>query len=192
VRVTVWSDYLCPWCYLALDREALLDELGVAVVVRPYELHPEIPPAGTPLHDGGRTAAVFDRVGAECELVGLPFRRPARSPNTRDVLAAAEHVRLTAPDVFPTLHRALFAAHFAEGRDLGDPSVVDELVRAAGGDPGRDHAAVTASIAEARDAGVTGTPAFLFDSGLLVPGVQPRAQLERWVARMADRRAEPG
>lgn len=192
--MTVWSDYLCPWCYLALDREALLDDLGVDVVIRPYELHPEIPSGGTPLHEGGRTAAVFDRVGAECESVGLPFRRPARSPNTRDVLAAAEHVRLSAPEAFPSLHRSLFRAHFAEGRDLGDPGVVDELVRAAGAEPGRDHAAVTASVAEAREAGVTGTPAFLFESGLLVPGVQPREQLERWVTKMARSGAghEPG
>ena len=184
MRVTVWSDYLCPWCYLALDREQLLEELGAEVVVRPYELHPEIPPEGTDLRDGGRTAAVFDRVGTECERVGLPFARPRRSPNTRDVLAAAEHVRLTQPDRFGEVHRALFTAHFVEGRDLGDPGVVDDVVRAAGAEPGRDHAAVAASIAEARDAGVPVTPAFLFDSGLLVPGVQPRDQLTRWVERM--------
>lgn len=185
--MTVWSDYLCPWCYLALDREALLAELGCEVVIRPYELHPEIPPGGTELRPGGRTAAVFDRVGAECESVGLPFNRPARSPNTKDVLAAAEHVRRTQPDVFPAVHRALFDAHFVEGRDLGDPTTVDAVLEAAGAAPGRDHAAVRESIAEAHDHGVTATPAFLFDSGLLVPGVQPRELLVRWVERMRSR-----
>jgi predicted DsbA family dithiol-disulfide isomerase len=184
VRVTVWSDYVCPWCYLALDREALLEDMGLEVVVLPFELHPEIPPGGAALRPGGRTAAVFDRVGAECESAGLPFRRPDRTPNSRDVLAAAEHVRRTAPKAFPALHRSLFAAHFAGGLDLGDAGVVDDLVRGAGAEPGRDHDGVAAARAAALDAGATGTPAFLFESGLLVPGVQPREQLVRWVEKM--------
>ena len=82
MQVTVWSDYLCPWCYLGLDRTHLLTELGIDVVIRPYELHPEIPLVGRAINEGGRTAAVFDMVGRECATFGLPFRRPARSPNT--------------------------------------------------------------------------------------------------------------
>lgn len=188
MRVTVWSDYLCPWCYLALDREAMLEEMGVEVDVRAYELHPEIPPEGRELRQGGRTAAVFDRVGAECVEVGLPFVRPRRSPSTLDVLAAAEHVRATQPPgVFRRVHRALLTAHFAEGRDLGDPRTVDELLVANGAEPGRDHAAVRASIEDAHDVGVTATPAFLFERGLLVPGVQPREQLARWVTKIRER-----
>src|SRR3954468_3613045 len=142
MEVTVWSDYLCPWCYLGLDREQQLEDMGIDVVMRPFELHREIPIGGRELRDGGRTAAVFDHVGRECEAVGLPFTRPTRSPNTRAVLAAAEHVRRMQPDVFPALHRALFAAHFAEGRDLGDPKVVDEVIAASGGDPAPARAAV--------------------------------------------------
>jgi predicted DsbA family dithiol-disulfide isomerase len=193
VQVTVWSDYLCPWCYLGLDREAQLEQLGVDVIVRPYELHPEIPLGGRELREGGRTAAVFDHVGRECEAVGLPFRRPTRSPNTRAVLAAAEHVRLTQPAVFAALHRALFAAHFADGRDLGDTTVVDELIAVCGGDPepvraavegGSAQEAVVASMAEAWEHEVTGTPAFLLPSGFVIPGVQARETMQRVVERM--------
>ena len=191
--MTVWSDYLCPWCYLGLDREAQLQELGVDVVVRPYELHPEIPIEGRAIRDDGRTAAVFDHVGRECESVGLPFRRPARSPNTCAVLAAAEHVRRTQPHAFPALHRALFAAHFVEARDIGDADVVDELIRSCGGDPapvrtavdtGVAQEALAASMAEAWDHEVTGTPAFLLPSGFVIPGVQDRETMERIVERM--------
>lgn len=196
MRVTVWSDYLCPWCYLGLDREQLLEELGIEVVIRPYELHPEIPLEGRELRDGGRTAMVFDHVGRECEVVGLPFVRPARSPNTRAVLAAAEHVRLTQPEVFPALHRALFAAHFAEARDIGDAAVVDDVIRACGGDPGPVRAAVDdgsalaalrASMEEAIDAEVTGTPAFLMPSGFVIPGVQDRETMTLIATRLLER-----
>jgi predicted DsbA family dithiol-disulfide isomerase len=192
-QVTVWSDYLCPWCYLGLDRERQLEDLGLEVVIRPYELHREIPIGGREIRDGGRTAMVFDHVGRECEAVGLPFRRPGRSPNTRAVLCAAEHVRLTQPAVFPALHRALFAAHFAEGRDLGDATVVDEIIAACGGDPAPVRAAVDsgaaqdaldASMAEAWDHEVTGTPAFLLPSGFVIPGVQDRDTMQRIAERL--------
>lgn len=196
MQVSVWSDYLCPWCYLGLDREQQLEELGVDVVIRPYELHPEIPIGGRELREGGRTAAVFDHVGRECEQVGLPFVRPRRSPNTRMVLAAAEHVRLNQPAAFAALHRALFMAHFAEGRDIEDPAVVDELIAANGGDPAPVRAAVDdgtaleglrASMAEAMEHEVTGTPAFLMPSGFVIPGVQDRETMRRVVARMVER-----
>ena len=200
--MTVWSDYLCPWCYLGLDREQLLEDLGIEVVLRPYELHPEIPVGGRELREGGRTAMVFDHVGRECESVGLPFVRPRRSPNTRAVLAAAEHVRLSQPAVFPALHRALFRAHFADGLDIGDPAVVDSLIASCGGDPSPVRAAVDdgsalelvrASMAEAIDHEVSGTPAFLMPSGFVIPGVQERETMqliaERLLARSQESRA---
>jgi predicted DsbA family dithiol-disulfide isomerase len=196
MQVTVWSDYLCPWCYLALDREQQLVDLGIDVVLRPYELHPEIPVGGRELREGGRTAAVFDHVGQECEAVGLPFVRPVRSPNTRMTLCAAEHVRLTQPTVFPALHHALFAAHFAEGRDIEDPTVVDELIASCGGDPapvraacddGSALAALRDSMQEAIDHEVSGTPAFLMPSGFVIPGVQDRETMERVATRLLER-----
>ena len=195
-RIVVWSDYLCPWCYLALDREQQLEDLGFDVIVRPWELHPEIPIGGRDIREGGRTAQVFDFVGTECAEVGLPFVRPERSPNTRDVLAAAEHVRLTQPDVFPALHRALFAAHFAEGRDIGDATVVDDIITRCGGDAaavraaiadGTAHAALKASMDEGREHEVMGTPAFLLPSGFVIPGVQSRETMARMAERLLSR-----
>lgn len=196
MRVTVWSDYCCPWCYLALDRLDGLEELGVAVALLPFELHPETPPGGRRHRAEGRTAAVFDRIGAECAEVGLPFVAPAATPNTAMVLATSEAVRRTSPDAFPALHRRLFLAHFVDGLDLGDEGVVDDLAAACGADvdavrawraDGRAEAAVAEARAAATEAGVTATPAFRFDTGLLVTGVHPRAAMARWVRRMQER-----
>jgi predicted DsbA family dithiol-disulfide isomerase len=196
VRATVWSDYCCPWCYLALDRLDLLVDLGVEVDVLPFELHPEIPPAGHRHRPGGRTSAAFARVAAECAAAGLRFDPPDVTPNTAMVLGVAEAVRRTDPVAFPTLHRRLFVARFAEGADLGDPEVVDALVAEAGADPatprawradGRGEAAVAEARVEAVEVGVTATPAFRFDTGLFVTGVHPRETLERWVTRMRSR-----
>ena len=196
MRVTVWSDYGCPWCYLALDRLDLLDELGVAVDLLPFELHPEIPPQGRRHRPDGRTAAAFARVAAECAEAGLPFTPPQATPNTAMVLEVSEAVRRTSPDAFPALHRRLFRTHFVDGLDLGDEAVVDALAAEAGADvdavrtwraDGRAEAAVAEARATATEAGVSATPAFRFDTGLVVTGVHPRASLARWVTRMQAR-----
>jgi predicted DsbA family dithiol-disulfide isomerase len=198
MRATLWSDYLCPWCYLGRDRTALLEDLGVEVEHRPFDLHPEVPSSGAPVRPGGRLAGVLERVAAECAERGMPFTPPTRMPNTRRALEAAEVVRRLWPESFADLDRLLFEAVFVSGGDLGDRRVVDDRAASAGvpvdglsralaaGDGARW---VDESMGAAREAGVTATPAWLLDTGLLVPGVQPRETLTRWIRRMdgADR-----
>jgi predicted DsbA family dithiol-disulfide isomerase len=175
--------------------------LGVTVTSLPYELHPEIPVGGIALEErwGARYAeasAMYARIEQECERAGLKFRRPARVPNTRRALLTAEWVRRHAPAAFDTLERSLFETHFIDNRPLDDPDVVDELVAAAGADAGAARQAVETaamdsalqeSMEAAMDANVTGTPAWLLDGRLLIPGAQPRDLYEIWVTRLRER-----
>ena len=177
----MWSDYLCPWAYLGTDRTALLVELGLTVTVLPFELHPELPAEGRAVKPGGRLAAVFDYIASECASAGLAFRAPTHIPNSRAALQAAELVREHEPESFDRLHAALFAAVFVDARDIGD--VADAIHRNIAW-PGV-RASTDAAIAQ----GVTGTPAYLLDNRLLVPGVQPREALAQWVSRLRDRPA---
>lgn len=192
----LWRDYLCPWCYLGRDRTALLEDLGVAVTPLPFDLHPELPPEGRPVRPDGRFAARLEAIAADCAAVGLPFRRPSRVANTRRALETAEIVRLEHPEAFTAVDAALYRAQWVDDLDLGDPAVVDAALAAAGVDPGRvnrrrasgvGHAAVERSVAEAREQGVAGTPAWWVDGRLLIPGVQDRDTLERWVLRLRER-----
>jgi predicted DsbA family dithiol-disulfide isomerase len=196
VDAEVWSDYLCPWCYLGLSRTALLESLGVTVNPLPYELHPEIPVSGWSMkeHRGQR---LYDRIAADCDAAGLPAPvRPTRIPNTRPVLAASEWVRRNSPrDVHQRLHRSLFDAMFVAGLDLGDPAVVDHLVADAGADAlacrtavssGAMDAALASSRERAVDHGVAGTPAWLLDGRLLIPGVQPEDHYRRMLTRLGS------
>ena len=194
----MWSDYVCPWAYLGRDRTALLRSLGLDVTPLPFDLHPELPPSGRDVRPGSRLSAAFDRIAAECAEVGLPFNPPSHIPNTRRALETAEVVRHEAPSSFSDLDDALFAAVFVTGDDIGRADVLDAVVASVGLDPsevrrqvdaGLGKPAVDASVAAAKQQGVGGTPAWLIDGRLLVPGVQPRETMERWVVRMA--RNEP-
>lgn len=198
MRATCWSDYLCPWCYVGQARSALLERLGVAVVHLPYELHPEIPASGRRIRPDGRLAPTFERVAAECEELGLPWRAPERMPNTRRALETAEWVRRQHPDAFDALHAGLFDAHFAQGLALDDAEVLDALVAAADAPASEVRAAVErrdarplveASMDRARSAGITSTPTWMLDDGFVIPGALDAATLERWVTKIAQKRA---
>jgi len=173
------------------------------VTALPFELHPEIPVGGISLEErwGSRyreAKGMYARIEAEAEAAGLPFNRPAIVPNTRRALKTAEWVRRNQPEAFHAFDRALFHTHFVENRPLDDPDVLDELVAAAGADAPSARAAVEAGEVDeafrdamdaAVDANVTGTPAWLLDGKLLIPGVQPRELFEIWVTRMREKRA---
>lgn len=196
MEAIVWSDYLCPWCYVGQARSRQMADLGLEVVHRPYELHPQIGPEGRRVRADGRLAPTFARVAAACEESGLPFRAPTRMPNTRRALETAEWVRVHHADAFDALHRSLFAAHFAEGRALDDPAVLDELVAAAGApadavraavDEGRARPLVDASMAEASEAGIASVPTWILPGGFALPGALDPETVERWVTRLVAR-----
>lgn len=196
MEATCWTDYLCPWCYLGRHRSEVIEELGVPVHHRPYELHPEIPPEGRAVRPDGRLGPTFDRIEAECATIGRPFRRPVRMPNTRRALETAEVVRLEHPDAFTALDESLFRAHFAEGLPIDDLDLLDQLVSAAGApvdevresvSQGVGWRAVNDSMDAARAAGVTSTPSWLIGDAFLIPGAQEPETVRRWVTRLLER-----
>ena len=194
MEAVVWSDYLCPWCYLGRDRTALLEQLGVTVTPLPYDLHPELPPEGRRVSRNGRLAEVFAYIGAECAAVDMPFNSPDHIPNTRLALRAGEIVRARSPAAFAAVDQALFEAVFVTGEDIGDPLVLREVLQRAGADgdavvialesrEGLDE--LRQSMEAAHEAGVSGTPAWLLDGRLLIPGVQDHDSIRIWVERMS-------
>jgi predicted DsbA family dithiol-disulfide isomerase len=194
MAVEVWIDFLCPWAYLGQDRTSLLRDLGFEVRSRPYELHPELPPEGRPVRPNGRLAQVYEHIARECAEVGLPFRPPTHVPRTRDAHRCAEAVAAVDPEHHEPVVAGLFRAHFVDGEDLGDPGLLEAVATSCGvGAEGlraematdRPDAAVGDSIRTAQGHGVAATPAWRFPSGFVLPGVQPRAQVERWARRLA-------
>ncbi len=168
----------------------------------PFDLHPEIPPEGTSTDRvyRGRESAVEQQFRSMLAGTGLPFELPDRIPRTRVALEVAEWIRRHDPAAFDAVHRALFVAYWGDGRDIGDRTTVLEIVAGTGGDAegaATAHAAGETSTAVDRwrerglDAGVAGTPAWLFEDRFLVPGCQPRDVFDRVVTRLQARSDDP-
>ena len=192
-KVLHWYDFICPFCYVAQQRNAILLRHGMEVVELVFQAHPDIPPGG--ISAGPRRGPMYTMLEREASEAGLPLHWPPRLPNSRRALAAAEWTRQHQPAAFPLLHKGLFAAHFALGENIEDQGVIDGHASAAGIDLTPLHAAlldgsaartVTETEAIGRRYGVQGTPAWLFNQRLIV-GLQPAAEFERLADTVSSR-----
>jgi predicted DsbA family dithiol-disulfide isomerase len=155
-------------------------------------LHPEYPPEGIPRAELERRygAAFAGRQSAMFAQAGLPHAdRQEKVPNSRKALMLGELARERG--AFDALHRVLFDAYWARGRDIGDEQVLIEE----GGAAGLDEATVLAGLSDKRyldrvqgqtrdaiELGAGGVPAWLIDRRVLVPGAQPHEVFARVLA----------
>jgi len=201
VRLIVYSDYLCPWCYNASVRMELLErEFGDAVHVewRSYLLRPNATPGRDPAkfreytRSWRRPAEQPD--SGEFRVWEGPAGPPSHSVPPQLVAKAAARV---SEQAFRSLHRRLHHAYFAESRDVSDRATLRELwgelglpERAlAAADAPELLAQVRAEHAEAVELGVTGVPAVrLADGDVAIVGAHPLELYRRWVERVRARR----
>jgi predicted DsbA family dithiol-disulfide isomerase len=193
MRIEVWADVVCPWCWIGETRLhralGMRPDVQAEVVWRPFQLRPDLPPEGQPWDEvvrtkfGGpeRARSMFQQVaaaGAHDDLK-FDFESIPSHPNTRD----AHRLVLLAQDagVGRQMAEALFAANFTEGRDIGKTGVLcdvaaqvemdrDRVARFLAGDElGRQ---VDESQAEAAELGITGVPFFVIDGKYAFSGAQ--------------------
>jgi len=196
MQVEIWSDVVCPWCYLgkrhfeqALERFPHRDE--VEVIYRSFELDPSAPPGATAptvevlaskyglgLEQAREAQRQMERRAAQA---GLTFRmEDLRSGNTRDAhrLLQLARARGRQADLAERLHRAYFTdqasifdhpslAGFAAGAGLDRDEALAVL---ASGEYGE---AVDADEAVARSFGISGVPFFVIDRRYGISGAQP-------------------
>jgi predicted DsbA family dithiol-disulfide isomerase len=196
VQVEIWSDIVCPWCYLGKCRfERALTSFPhrdqVEVVYRSFELDPSAPrDATTPTIEllaarYGMTVAQAEDAQRQMEQRatedGLTFHMDGlRSGNTRDAhrLLQLARERDRQAVLMERLHRAYFTeqASVFERASLTDLAVDvgldrDEVCAVLAGDAYDD--AVKADEAMARSLGATGVPFFVLDRRYGISGAQP-------------------
>ena len=210
VRVEIFSDVVCPWCYIGKTRfdEALrrLGAADVTVTYSPYQLDPTAPLDGaTPVSEayakkfGGpdKARAILEHVSATAERDGLTFAMDkALRANTRlahRLLLAAE--RHEDPTLQSTLYGLLFRAYFCEGENLGDRDTLRACAERAGLDSATTKAALDGDhyddllrdrLERAAALGITAVPTFVIDDRWSIPGAQDVEFFERTLRRLLD------
>lgn len=215
IDVEVFSDVVCPWCFIGKRRfERALDALsgdpdfpGVDVVYRPFQLDPHAPTVGEPVLDayarkfGGpeRAAEVVDRVTAVAAEDGLEFRLDrAKRANTADAHRLLWWALHTAgPAIQHDLNEQLMLAYFTDGDDIGDHDVLVDRAARCGLDAGAARAMLTdedgvealaVGVRRATELGISAVPTFVVDGTWSIPGAQDADTFERLLRRIADKR----
>ena len=213
MRVDIWSDVVCPWCYLGSRRfeeaAARLEGTEVEIVHRAFELDPGVPPGGMDLAEylarkfGGaqRVAMTHDRLARAAGDLDVDFRwEGKRRVNTFDAhRLAAWALDVAGPAAQNGLHQRLFRAYFTDNRDLADHTVLAELAGDAGLDAARAGEVLATGAyadevrADERRAGeldIHAVPTFVIEGRWIIPGAQDIDTfvelLERAAARLAQ------
>ncbi len=197
MRVDIWSDVICPWCYVgkarfekALDSFAHRDE--VEVVYHSFELNPGAPrgPRESNLamlskkfgKSPAAALAMDGQVGSLARAEGLGFDSGRPVGNTFDIHRVL-HLGLDR-GVQHALLGAVNEAYFAQARDVFDRDVLAEVAAGAGLDSAEvgkvfDGDAYAEEVRQdelqARQIGINGVPFFVFDMALGASGAQPTA-----------------
>ena len=199
-RLTVYADYVCPFCYLgrtSLERYQETREEPVEFDWHPFDLR-----RGKRGSDGEIDHGVDD--GKDEEYFAQARENVRRLQDRYDVEMAQEiakdvdslnaqlasfYVREEHPEQWRAFDEAIYAALWQDGRDIGDPDVLVELaeevgldgegIRDAIDDEAREERLVE-RFDEARRHGVTGVPTFAYD-GHAARGAVPPEQLKRLV-----------
>ncbi len=201
IRITVVSDFICPWCYVGLvEIERLEREWDVEVEWAPFFLDPTIPPEGkqrTPQPPDAPKSPLEERG----ERLGIDFRRGRTfTPNTHRALEAAFWSREHGTDEQDrAFHHALFRAHFTDFADLSDIEVLVGLAASAGLpaddlrdslETGRYRDLVDQGIEQSYAIGVSSIPTFILNDQYAVVGAQEYDVLERVMAKLGGRRRD--
>jgi len=204
MEIEIFSDVVCPWCYIGKRRlDSVLDSpvgQGVTLRWRPYQLYPQMPSAGMGRahYLQARYGAKADRARApqrillEAEEVGLAFDFVAieRMPNTLQA-----HRLLELAQQFGKQHdlaEVLFDYYFCQGGDVGDIETLAEAAEAVGlpGALAREYLAgadgteaVREQLGRAEELGVSGVPCYLLAGRFALPGAQTPEVMAQFIER---------
>jgi predicted DsbA family dithiol-disulfide isomerase len=196
VRIEVWSDVVCPWCYIGKRRlEAALERFPhrdqVEVVWRSFQLDPSIPEGETHETLPG-LAAKYGRPVEEMRgmmrhveqtAAGEGLHYDLASGISGNTLLAHELIHLAAErGLQGAVKERLLHAHFEEGRSVFDADSLAALAVEVGLDEAEVRAALSGhqyrpavldDIRTARELGATGVPFFVVDRRYGAAGAQP-------------------
>jgi predicted DsbA family dithiol-disulfide isomerase len=194
-KLTIFSDYICPWCYVGQGVvERLKADYQIDLEWRPFYLYLDTPPEGKDIPDyvkRARAAGSEERLSQIANLNEMPFVSTRRIYNTRLAHEATEYARKH--DRSNEFHGVVFRKVYAEGRDISQWEVLRAAAQEVGLDAdemqkdvesGKYTANVAGQVEQAYAVGVTGVPTYVINNRYAIVGAQPYEAFKNALARI--------
>ncbi len=201
VKVIIYSDYICPFCYIGFHRIGKLKEqFDLDVEWRPFEIHPEIPKDGVLLDKllfpMEYLEMVMTNVKRLADEDGITLKFSDKLPNSRLALYISEFIRKKGK--FDEFHELVFDKYWKEGEDIGDLSLLLELSESIGLNRNEILNFIKSdeplnmlrkTQLELRRYGINGVPTFIISDRIIV-GVQPYEVFKKVIKKVLEEDAK--
>ena len=176
LKVTVFSDYICPFCYVGHHRlMRLRDTYDLRINWCFVEIHPETSAEGEPVasldYASEQWSQLMKNLDAVAREEGIAMAEHTFTTNSRDALLLSEAAKEEGRDRFYALHENLFAAFFVDSRNIGDRDVLREIAAECGIDSAVVESAwqdsqyqqrILSNYHQARHHEIQAVPSFIF------------------------------
>lgn len=204
LRVTLFTDYICPFCYIGdLRLQHLQNDYEVLVNFRFIEIHPDTPAQGTTIdtldYSDEQWQGMMDGLLEMAREEGITLAPVRMLANSHRALLLAEAVKKEGRDIFYEFNQALYREYFLSGRNIGDVEVLRKIARDSGvSDSVIENAWSDAELEKilqmnmnmAVKAEVSGTPTFFIGQQRLTGAVPLSTLRQAAEAAIAERNVE--
>jgi len=185
LRLTLFTDYICPFCYIGdLRLRKLWQDYEVLVNFRFIEIHPDTPEQGASVdtlnYSDEKWQGMMDALLQMADEEGVKLASSRRLANSHRALLLAEAAKKEGREIFYQINNKLYEEYFVAGKNIGDVEVLkaiavasgisDEAVNRAWSDPEVENT-LKMNMQMAVKAGVTGTPTFFIGQQRLTGAV---------------------
>ena len=206
LRLTLFTDYICPFCYIGdLRLQHLQEDYDVLINFRFIEIHPDTPPQGTTIdsldYSHEQWKGMMDGLVEMAEEEGIILAPVSLLANSHRALLLAEAVKKEGREDFYKLNQALYEQYFLAGKNIGDDEVLSDIARASGvgdeileaawSDPEYEKT-LQMNMSMAVKAGVTGTPTIFIGQQRLTGAVSTSKLKQAAEVYINEKNQEPG
>lgn len=189
--IKIFSDFACPFCFIATGIFDKLKEDGIEFAVEwiPYEIHPDIPLEGKSVegkHPKGYAEKMYEMLSNLGAEYGIEYKIQEKDYNTHRALLAGEYAKSIGK--YDEFSKKVFKAYFTELKNIGNIDILDDIANKAGLnveemnkliDSGKYELNLERAKQLTHKFEVEGTPTFIINNQHKMVGVRPYKQMRR-------------
>ena len=203
LKITVYSDYICPFCYVGFHRlQRLRDSYDLKINWCFLEIHPETSADGEPIGSLDYPSEQWQQMLTNLQHVAqeenIPLSEISFITNSKDALLLSEAAKQCGAEVFYDLHEKLFYAYFVDGENIGDKNILRKIAAGCGINSKIIESAWTDTtykqrlinnFSSARSHQIQSVPSFIFGDRVLT-GVVAEATFRDAAEKAAEKSSE--